>query len=37
MDLQVGNRARVVALPVGIYYFTLQSGPTLELDIFILF
>jgi hypothetical protein len=33
MDLRVGNRAKVIALPVGTYYFTLPSGLILEHDI----
>ena len=33
MDLRVGNKAKVIALPVGTYYFTLPSGLILEHDI----
>jgi len=34
MDLRVGNGAKVVALTVETYYFTLSNGFILELDTF---
>ena len=37
MDLQVANRAKVVALAIKTYYFTLSSELILELDKFFLF
>jgi hypothetical protein len=37
MDLQVANRAKVVALAIKTYYFTLSSELILELDNYFFF